>query len=261
MVFRILPKRLELRRKVVQPRKKTVHVTSRLLRTSTWVLTYLLFRLGFYPNQVSLMSIFAGLFAGVFAMKGELFIFSLLCLLWAVLDCCDGELARLIASRKGTAGTSGSVIELINSNIQYALWIPGIAIGQFIEGKVGLEVLIFSVCSSIMYSATRVVMNFDISNQSDHEGKLKVFFISQTKNGDHLRNRKIEYKIIYIFWRNALTQFGIFPLIWLFSSLNPNMLPPNLVLMLFTFSYAAFSICVLLAIVIYTDSMHTRVTR
>lgn len=260
-MIRLLPKRLKLRREAVQPRKTTIHVTSRLLRTSTWVLTYLLFKFGLYPNLVSLMSIFAGLFAGVFAMKGELFIFSLLCLLWAVLDCCDGELARLIASRKGITDTSGSVIELINSNIQYALWIPSIAIGQFIEGTISLEVLIFSVCSSITYSASRVVMNFDIPKQSDFGSKLKVFFISQTKNGDHFRDGKIGYKIIYIFWRNALTQFGIFPLVWLFSSLNPTVLPPNLVLMFFTFSYAAFSICVLSAIVIYTDSMLRRVTR
>lgn len=78
-------------------------------RPVSFAVTYLLINLGMSANLVSVLSIFVALSACIFLMAGPAFFWAgiLLFLFWDVLDCTDGNIARV----KKTASASGEYLD------------------------------------------------------------------------------------------------------------------------------------------------------
>jgi hypothetical protein len=192
----------------IQPKNGTVLIFSKSVRLFTWLLSYLIFKtFQVKPNQVSTMGILTGLIASLFALRSEYFLFTCCVLIWTLLDCIDGELARLSQN----FSSKGLILEKINSDLQYALWIPALSIGLFSQGYIKMHVLYAALISTAMFVALRSFLNTVPQSISQIHKDLRSFIGSQFKDGDLYRKESIFGKALYIFWRNGTTQFGLFP--------------------------------------------------
>ncbi len=95
-----------------EKRKKTSIWARIFSRPLSFLLTYVLINLGFSANAVSILSIFEAILACVLLMLGDKWLLPgvLLFLLWDVLDCTDGNIARV----KGKSSLVGEYMDAIS---------------------------------------------------------------------------------------------------------------------------------------------------
>ncbi len=95
-----------------EKRKKTSIWARVFSRPLSFLFTYVLINLGFTANMVSIISIFEAILACVFLALGGSFLpwGIVLFLLWDVLDCTDGNIARV----KGTSSLVGEYMDAIS---------------------------------------------------------------------------------------------------------------------------------------------------
>lgn len=239
---------LQIKRRVLQPQILTIHITSRFLRLFTWTITYLLVKLKFTPNIVTLLSILTGIIGSFFAMQGNYSLFFFLCLLWATLDCCDGELARYFEKKNPRSFSGGSFLESANSNIQYYLWIPSIGLSLLNSKTIPNNLFGLSLVSVAGFVSTRGIFKINVLNYRSVKNSLLIFYFSQCASGIYWResNRFLNY--FYILWRNLLTQFGVMIWIFLWASQDSTNSRIKFVFIFYTALYALFSSIILLSI-------------
>src|SRR5438093_7684633 len=101
-------------------------------RKVSTLLTSLFLRIGLSPNTITVLSLFIGLMAaGSFALGGYLagIVGSLLFQLSAIVDCCDGEVARL-TNRQSRFGQQ---LDLAADNVVHMAIFAGVAWGLFLQ--------------------------------------------------------------------------------------------------------------------------------
>lgn len=99
-------------------------------------LTRLFLRIGLSPNAITVLSLFIGLMAaGSFALGGYMagIIGSLLFQLSAIVDCCDGEVARL-TNRQSRFGQQ---LDIAADNVVHMAIFAGVAWGLFLQQEPG----------------------------------------------------------------------------------------------------------------------------
>jgi phosphatidylglycerophosphate synthase len=122
------PRILELRRSLQKPRAREELVAWYVCRRISIYLTLLLSRTSVTPNQVTVVSIAVGLLGGALWAVGSGWVFivgSACLLLMYVLDCVDGELARLT----GQQSTLGTYLDLVGAYLVSYSMIMGVGIG------------------------------------------------------------------------------------------------------------------------------------
>ena len=101
-------------------------------RKVSTLLTSLFLRIGLSPNTITVLSLFIGLMAaGSFALGGYLagIVGSLLFQLSAIVDCCDGEVARLTNRQS----RFGQLLDLAADNVVHMAIFAGVAWGLFLQ--------------------------------------------------------------------------------------------------------------------------------
>src|SRR5213594_229791 len=105
-------------------------------RKVSTLLTRLFLRIGLSPNAITVLSLFIGLMAaGLFALGGYMagVIGSLLFQLSAIVDCCDGEVARL-TNRQSRFGQQ---LDIAADNVVHMAIFAGVAWGLFLQQEPG----------------------------------------------------------------------------------------------------------------------------
>jgi phosphatidylglycerophosphate synthase len=239
--------RIRRARQLVQPSVQTIHITSRVLRLGTWSITYLLYKCRMTPDLVSILSIFSGLLATYFGIQGDYLLFAGLYFVWAILDCCDGELSRLYKVKGRAWPKEGAVLEPINSDVQYATMLPALAIGLLGESELSAVHVFFSLVSTAGYVSTRKLLGTRDKKIHALSRRQLLLFYSQTKSGSDLRDQFPWTNTLYILWRNALTQFGVFPILIFVASVNPGIISIRELVVFYTVAYGLFSIILIVA--------------
>lgn len=162
-----------------------------IIRKLSFPFTYLFINLGFSPNAVSVVSIFAVLAACVFfCLPGKGFLIAAIVLtnLWLVLDCVDGNIARCRKQKT----VFGEFVDDIGGYYIEALIYLAIAINAFDNGGILFEkgnqwIIIIGALSSIINVLSRLIykdyghfaINADQSVQEEHtvDDKRSLYYI------------------------------------------------------------------------------------
>ncbi|MFX0090523.1 MAG: hypothetical protein ACFFBD_02075 [Candidatus Hodarchaeota archaeon] len=137
-------------------------------------LSWIFIKLKIHPDYVTYLGIFAGIISAIFFSTGIWecqIIGSFLYLLWQILDCCDGEVARFY-SRTGVydldykqkKALSGDFIESIQHSIVDSLVFAGIGIGIYITNPTFIYLLaaifspLFSTFLRDVHKARKIAM-------------------------------------------------------------------------------------------------------
>lgn len=209
---------------------------------------FVLFRTNIPTNAINVASISTGvvaslLFAGQYYVLGAATLF-----LWIILDCSDGELSRL---RHQNFSAYGEMLEQINSNIQYALWLPALALGLYFGGWLAVEWVFASFLAMSLYNVVRGLYSvYPTEKLGEPKNPLLVFIAGQFKSSIEIRKHHFGVALVYYIWRNIMTQGGIFgPLLLVLSILAYYFSYQGLIyfVILYAIGYLAFSIVTLLA--------------
>ena len=131
-------------------------------------------------------------------------------ILWALFDCCDGEVARWT----GKTSTIGNTLETINSNIQYSIWLPALAYNAYNLSHINIDFFFLSFIATSLFNIFRQYLNgVPEFIQKKSDSGLKLFIASQFKAGAIYREISEPGKLFFIFWRNIATQFGLFEIL------------------------------------------------
>lgn len=101
-------------------------------RKFSWLLSRLFIKLGFSPNAITLLSTVIGLIGAACFAVGSYqmgIIGALLFQLAVIIDCCDGEVARLTFAESRL----GQALDLVSDNIVHMAVFAGIAWGTYLE--------------------------------------------------------------------------------------------------------------------------------
>lgn len=170
------------------------------------VSTYFFVPLHVRPNLVSLLSLASGLYAVYAALASRFGAAVLLIWLWLVLDCADGEVAR------ATNRTSdmGGVIEGLNSNIMYSLFVPSLAIGLHAIEALQLEWVFGCFIGTSIFAGNRHLLSrYPAHLLGTPSTAVKLFAASQFKNGEPFRRNSRAGRWFFAIWRNTMTQGGL----------------------------------------------------
>ena len=205
---------------------------------------YILAPLKLSPNVLSILSILSGILAALFFVIQLYVIGSLMIFLWIIFDCADGEVARL-TDRKSA---SGEMLETLNSNIQYIIWLPSIAYGLYAEEMLSVHWVIIAMLSTALYNVTRKFYGgYPKNNMGEPKNIFMCIIACQFKNMGELREKYSVPSYIYYIWRNILTQLGVFgPTIFVIAIYDSNLLP--IFVSLYALLYLTFSIITFIAI-------------
>ena len=174
--------------------------------------------LNLHPNFITLISFFTLFAASIYAFYGSFIIASLLMFLTIVLDCVDGELARL--NEKNTV--LGVKLESIHADLTLILFPGTILIGLIKMESFSNWILLLLLFSTAIYVNWRSI--YSSSPIKDDPSKLsfinKIIY-SQQKPNNEIRDSSIIGKAIFITRINTATQLGVsFALITIFSFID-----------------------------------------
>jgi phosphatidylglycerophosphate synthase len=188
-----------------------------LRRVSYLVSYFFLLPLGFSANGVTLLSILSGIAAAGFALCGLFVMAAILMIVWALLDLCDGEVARFT----GKFSNVGSVLEPINSDLQYVLWLPTIAAGLHLMGELSFAWVMASCFGCGTFTVMRKLYStYPVLTLGEPDSRLKLIVASQFKTARKYRQESNVGKWTFIVWRNVMTQFGLFESLFLVLSIG-----------------------------------------
>jgi phosphatidylglycerophosphate synthase len=189
------------------------------LRHISWIVSFhVLVPLRLHPNAVTVLSMASGVTAAAFAVSGYFLAAAVFILIWALLDCCDGEVARFT----GRQSKVGQVLEGLNSDLQYALWLPAIAAGLHLTGALTFGWVVAAFFGAAGFNVVRKFFAvYPVSVLGDPHTPLRLMVASQFKNSADYRRRSVSGRVVFIAWRNLLTQFGIFEALFFLLALGP----------------------------------------
>ena len=200
----MLTRMIQLRHVMQPPEKLAVerrYFLLFLLRLISPVTSYPLYWLRVPPNMVTAMSVAAGIAGSVQLIRGELVWGAALMLVWALLDCSDGEVARA----SGRSSRFGAALETVNSDIQYMLLMPSLALGwRRSGGEEGLWFLALAFWGTMGYMLFRHLL------EKRGDPNLSVpLLASQTNLGAAARRASRLGNVLYLLRRNLLSQDGV----------------------------------------------------
>ena len=174
--------------------------------------------LNLHPNFITLISFFTLFASSIYAFYGSFIVASLLMFLTIVLDCVDGELARI--NEKETI--LGVKLESIHADLTLILFPSTILIGLIKMESFSNWILLLLLFSTAIYVNWRSM--YSSSPIKDDPSKLsfinKIIY-SQQKPNNVIRDSSIIGKAIFITRINTATQLGIsFALITIFSFID-----------------------------------------
>ena len=174
--------------------------------------------LNLHPNFITLISFITLFLASFYAYKGSFIAASLLMSLTIVLDCVDGELARI--NEKETK--LGEKLESIHADLTLILFPSTILIGLIKEESFSNLILLFLLFSTAIYVNWRSM--YSSSAVNDDPSKLsftRKIIYAQQKPNNKIRSSSFIGKFIYILRINTATQLGFpFALITVFSFIS-----------------------------------------
>lgn len=207
---------------------------------------YVLAPLKISPNIITSLSICSGIGAAFALATSNYILGAILMILWGFLDCCDGEVARYTERQS----KYGAVLEIINSDLQYVLWLPALSYGLFAGGFLDVSWAFLAFVSCGLFSVLRTVLNVypeDILHQP--KSRLVTFVACQFKNMEEMRSDHLFASYFYNIWRNIITQQGMFELTVLIAAC---FYPPALkyLVMFYVSAYIAFVSLMLLSLLV-----------
>jgi hypothetical protein len=131
----------------------------------TYPLSYLLYRLSFTANSISILGIIISLVGGVLIFMDWPILGTFLFLFSYLLDCCDGNVARihygLEGRPRGDSQSLGMLLENFYPNVSYPLFF--ISIGTYIFHQSGL---LFFVWIAVAASVIKLVNRYTVLHAS-----------------------------------------------------------------------------------------------
>jgi phosphatidylglycerophosphate synthase len=226
---------------------KKVYVLVALQRRLSLPLSYFVFvPLGVSPNLLTILSMLVGLGGAYLLATGWVASGAMVLIVWGLLDCCDGEVARLT----GRLSPAGALLETLNSNVQYVLWLPALCYGLYTEGQLGVQWVFAAFLFSGLFNTVRGFYgNYPVKFLGPPAGPLKTFLGCQFKDMFSLRQNHRVPAFVFYGWRNVIAQHGLFELVVLVSALA---FPAALtgVAIFYVFVYALFSVTTIVALVV-----------
>lgn len=134
-------------------------------------------KIGVTPNQVSLLSLFAGLACTYFFMLSEFFIGSIMLLLSAILDIVDGSVARITGRESDFGAVFDWIVDkYIDALVLLAIGISGIAIiTRFtaLPPYADFTIVAIAIIGSLMNTFIKPVVYAEIGYQERIDGKIE----------------------------------------------------------------------------------------
>jgi phosphatidylglycerophosphate synthase len=224
---------------------KKVYALVFLQRKVSLPLSYfVLVPLGVSPNAITAVSSVVGVLAAVAFAMGRFGLGAWLTIIWGIMDCCDGEVARLT----GRQSKFGEVLETLNSNLQYAIWLPAIAYGLYARAELALKWVFAAFLACAIFNVVRGLYGkYPEAYLGAPEGELKSFLACQFKDMFEARRKNRPAAFVFYAWRNVIAQHGLFELVFLICALLfPAALPHAT--MFYVVVYAVFGIVTFVAV-------------
>jgi phosphatidylglycerophosphate synthase len=241
--------------KILYPTEKieyeSGYIFATILRRISVIITfYVLYPLRVHPNIISLLSIILIFISSYLFINGLFFIGAILVGIWVLLDCVDGELARILNKKTKVGGS----LEKLNSDILYILFLPSLSIGLYDENIISLPYVFYTFISVTIFNVLRVyISTFPKVKKEVRNKKIILFLKCQFKNNIDARKKNILFSFIFYFWRNIFTQCGILELTLIvitFPGLNTLYLLKYFILF-FIIGYTLINLMIFLGILIF----------
>jgi len=134
-------------------------------------------KIGVTPNQVSLLSLFAGLVCAYFFMISEFFAGSIMLLLSAILDIVDGSVARITGRESDFGAVFDWIVDkYIDAVVLLAIGVSGIAIiTRFtsLPPYADFTIVAIAIIGSLMNTFIKPVVYAEIGYQKKIDGKIE----------------------------------------------------------------------------------------
>ena len=157
------------------------------------------------PNLISLISILL-IFLSSYLILTKMFLGGIILLALAViLDCVDGELARVLKK----TSVLGERLEALGADLVTMVGIPSISIWMFFYNDLTVLIVFFSFISASVYVFSRGFLNFDVQTEIDKLSFWEKITFSQSKNNISIRKKSFLGSMIFFLRMNLVTQDGI----------------------------------------------------
>jgi phosphatidylglycerophosphate synthase len=233
-------------RKIAYPPDKREYgrklIFSIFCRSVSTILAIFFKKLNFTPNAVSLISIGSSCLGIYLLYNGNLITGALLSANSKLLDCVDGELARIT----DRVTKIGKWLEPLNSNIQYLFVLPALSFHLLRQEEITVSTVFISFIASGLFVVLRGIYNTDTSNVHA-DSILKKVILCQFKKNHDLRRENAVGAFFYYLRYNLITQNGImYPMLILLSLPTPSM--TFFYVVYFILAYLIFSFVTILGI-------------
>jgi len=178
--------------------------------------------LNLHPNFITFISFVTLFLASFYAFDGSFFASSLFMSLTIVLDCVDGELARI--NEKETK--LGEKLESIHADLTLIFFPSTILIGLIKEESYSNLILLFLLFSTAIYVNWRSIYSSSVINDDPSNlSFVRRLMYAQQRPNNKIRSSSIIGKFIYILRINTATQLGFpFALIMAFSFISSELI-------------------------------------
>ena len=205
-------------------------------RKCSGLLTRLFLKLRWTPNAITILSMVVGLLAAGFFIPGSwtfALIGALLFQLSVIIDCCDGEVARLTYSES----KFGQELDIWADNVVHIAIFAGIACGAYLQGPweqsnlplvLGASAMLANVASLLLVNAARQLRARprELHRLTDHERTRIEFMLGKVANRDFSVVVLICASLSFLHWFLALAAIGswffVMSMAWL---LRRNLIP------------------------------------
>ena len=208
-------------RKIAYPDHKKEYGSKMLYsifcRSVSTFLAILLIKLNVKPNSVSMVSILSGS-VGIYLLFSGLYVpGAILCATSKLLDCVDGEIARITEN----FSRIGSWLEPLNSNIQYLFVVPSLAFSLYRNMLIGVNTVFLGIIAAGLYVAVRSTYNVRVPQEKDISSMKKAIYC-QFKHSNEFRKGHRLGALFYYLRYNLIAQNGImYPSLILLAYLWP----------------------------------------
>ena len=187
-------------------------------RQCSGVLTRLFLKLRWTPNMITVLSMVVGLLAAGFFISGSwkfALIGALLFQLSVIIDCCDGEVARLTYSES----KFGQELDIWADNVVHIAIFAGIACGAYLQGPwgqtnlplvLGASAISANIASLLLVNAARQLRSRprDLDQLTDRERAKIEFMLGKVANRDFSVVVLICAALGFLHWFLALAALG-----------------------------------------------------
>ena len=207
-----------------------------IIRPASFYPTCLAYNLNISANQATLFGFFCGMTSIMMAYQGYMFLAALFLNIFAIIDCVDGNLARLRESTK-----VGEYLDAVSGDIIYYTFLPIFLYSAFRDGNLNhLEEISPVPIMSIIVAIAFIQLLSGMANQ-----RLKVIF-----NKDAVDEEIKSPSIFELLLRNGYGVAFLFPSSLLVSTFNYY----DILLLYMTISAPAYYVISILRAIKYKDN-------